>query len=51
MDKLSYKFLVNLHCIYEHKLRVYFLLDVCLSGELFTIVYEFKSGAATIKAI
>ncbi len=37
-DELSNKLLVNLHCTYKDKLRVYFLLDVCLGGELFTIL-------------
>jgi len=31
-------FLVNLIQTYKDKLRVYFLLDVCLGGELFTIL-------------
>jgi len=31
-------FLVNLIATYKDKLRVYFLLDVCLGGELFTIL-------------
>eukprot|EP00484_Ammonia_sp_Unknown_P023904 CAMPEP_0197038088 /NCGR_PEP_ID=MMETSP1384-20130603/15115_1 /TAXON_ID=29189 /ORGANISM="Ammonia sp." /LENGTH=813 /DNA_ID=CAMNT_0042468481 /DNA_START=54 /DNA_END=2495 /DNA_ORIENTATION=+ len=31
-------FLINLHQTYNDKLRVYFLLDVCLGGELFTIL-------------
>jgi len=34
------KFLVNLHATYKDKLRVYFLLDVCLGGELFTILRQ-----------
>jgi len=38
MDELSNNFLVNLHKTYKDKLRVYFLLDVCLGGELFTIL-------------
>jgi len=38
MDMMSNKFLVNLHTTYKDKLRVYFLLDVCLGGELFTIL-------------
>jgi len=31
-------FLVNLVATYKDRLRVYFLLDVCLGGELFTIL-------------
>lgn len=31
-------FLVNLITTYKDKLRVYFLLDVCLGGEMFTIL-------------
>jgi len=38
MDQMNNQFLVNLHCTYKDKLRVYFLLDVCLGGELFTIL-------------
>jgi len=38
MDQLTNQFLVNLHCTYKDALRVYFLLDVCLGGELFTIL-------------
>merc|ERR1712154_161959 len=38
MDELNNNFLVNLHKTYKDKLRVYFLLDVCLGGELFTIL-------------
>ena len=38
MDMLTNKFLVNLHTTYKDKLRVYFLLDACLGGELFTIL-------------
>ena len=38
MDELNNDFLVNLHTTYKDKLRVYFLLDVCLGGELFTIL-------------
>merc|ERR1712061_614260 len=32
------EFLVNLRGTYKDKYRVYFLLDVCLGGELFTIL-------------
>ncbi|ETO18639.1 protein kinase [Reticulomyxa filosa] len=38
MEKMYNLFLVNLHCTYKDKLRVYFLLDACLGGELFTIL-------------
>jgi len=38
MDMMHNKFLVNLHITYKDDLRVYFLLDVCLGGELFTIL-------------
>lgn len=38
MEKLNNPFLVNLRNTYRDKLRVYFLLDVCLGGELFTIL-------------
>jgi len=40
MEKMHNKFLVNLHRTYKDKLRVYFLLDVCLGGELFTILRQ-----------
>ena len=40
MEKMHNKFLVNLHCTYKDKLRVYFLLDACLGGELFTILRQ-----------
>jgi len=42
-------FLVNLIRTYKDELRVYFLLDVCLGGELFTILRrrkKFKEGTA-----
>merc|ERR1712176_1151306 len=38
MRELNNQFLVNLHKTYKDKYRVYFLLDVCLGGELFTIL-------------
>ncbi|ETO09388.1 hypothetical protein RFI_27991, partial [Reticulomyxa filosa] len=38
MEKMFNRFLVNLHCTYKDKLRIYFLLDACLGGELFTIL-------------
>jgi len=37
---MSNKFLVNLHCTYKDNFRVYFLLDACLGGELFTILRQ-----------
>jgi len=40
MEMMFNKFLVNLHTTYKDKLRVYFLLDVCLGGELFTILRQ-----------
>lgn len=36
-------FLVNLVTTYKDELRVYFLLDVCLGGELFTILRRRRS--------
>jgi len=38
MAFLNNPFLVNLRATYKDKLRVYFLLDVCLGGELFGIL-------------
>ena len=38
MQEMTNKFLVNLHETYNEPGRVYFLLDVCLGGELFTIL-------------
>jgi len=35
---LSHPFLVNLRATYKDKYKVYFLLDVCLGGELFSIL-------------
>eukprot|EP01084_Bolivina_argentea_P002326 4299_1 len=40
MQKMYNKFLVNLHKTYKDLLRVYFVLDVCLGGELFTILRQ-----------
>jgi len=40
MEKMYNKFLVNLHRTYKDTLRVYFVLDVCLGGELFTILRQ-----------
>jgi len=38
MLKMNNEFLVNLRGTFKDALRVYFLLDVCLGGELFTIL-------------
>merc|ERR1712117_459145 len=38
MEKMNTPFLVNLRGTFKDKYRVYFLLDVCLGGELFTIL-------------
>lgn len=38
MELLHNPFLVNLQGTYKDELRVYFLLDACLGGELFTIL-------------
>jgi len=38
MERLNNQFLVNLRGTFKDELRVYFLLDVCLGGELFTIL-------------
>jgi len=38
MEKMACPFLVNLRGTYKDKFRIYFLLDVCLGGELFTIL-------------
>jgi len=43
LAKLQCKFLVNLITTYKDELRVYFLLEVCLGGELFTIMRRNKS--------
>ena len=40
MDKLKHPMLVNCYATYKDKLRVYFLLDACLGGELFTILRQ-----------
>lgn len=39
---LNSKFLVNLITTYKDDFRVYFLLDVCLGGELFTIMRKYE---------
>jgi len=49
MEKMYCPFLVNLHSTYKDLLRVYFVLDVCLGGELFTILRQrryFDEGTA-----
>jgi len=43
MGMLKSKFLVNLRTTYKDQWRVYFLLDVCLGGELFTILRKMRS--------
>jgi len=43
MGLLKSRFLVNLRTTYKDKWRVYFLLDVCLGGELFTILRKMRS--------
>lgn len=43
MGMLKSRFLVNLHTTYKDQWRVYFLLDVCLGGELFTILRKMRS--------
>jgi len=40
MSLMYNRFLVNLHQTYKDLLRVYFVLDVCLGGELFTILRQ-----------
>merc|ERR1711933_635435 len=43
MQMLSNPFLVNLRATYKDEHRVYFLLEVCLGGELFTILRKMRS--------
>jgi len=43
MEVLDNKFLVNLRATYKDDFRVYFLLEVCLGGELFTILRKMRS--------
>ena len=43
MQMLDNKFLVNLKGTYKDEYRVYFLLEVCLGGELFTILRKMRS--------
>lgn len=38
MKKMRHRRLVNLYTTFKDKYRVYFLLDACLGGELFTIL-------------
>lgn len=40
MSMMNSPFLVNLITTFKDQLRVYFLLDVCLGGELFTILRQ-----------
>eukprot|EP01083_Nonionella_stella_P051968 138048_1 len=43
MQMLDNPFLVNLKATYKDEYRVYFLLEVCLGGELFTILRKMRS--------
>eukprot|EP00484_Ammonia_sp_Unknown_P012962 CAMPEP_0197072040 /NCGR_PEP_ID=MMETSP1384-20130603/209895_1 /TAXON_ID=29189 /ORGANISM="Ammonia sp." /LENGTH=782 /DNA_ID=CAMNT_0042510853 /DNA_START=136 /DNA_END=2484 /DNA_ORIENTATION=- len=43
MQMLDCPFLVNLRGTYKDEYRVYFLLEVCLGGELFTILRKMRS--------
>jgi len=43
MQVLDNQFLVNLRATYKDDFRVYFLLEVCLGGELFTILRKMRS--------
>jgi len=43
MMLMNSKFLVNLCCTFKDDWRVYLLLDVCLGGELFTILRKKRS--------
>merc|ERR1712228_98378 len=43
MQMLDNPFLVNLRATYKDEYRVYFLLEVCLGGELFTILRKMRS--------
>merc|ERR1719461_1411576 len=43
MQMLNNPFLVNLRATYKDEHRVYFLLEVCLGGELFTILRKMRS--------
>jgi len=53
MELLHSPFLVNLQATYRDKYRVYFLLDVCLGGELFTLLRKrryFNEGTSRFYA-
>merc|ERR1719378_900496 len=43
MAMLDNAFLVNLRATYKDEYRVYFLLEACLGGELFTILRKMRS--------
>merc|ERR1711972_512971 len=43
MSMLDNPFLVNLRATYKDEYRVYFLLEACLGGELFTILRKMRS--------
>lgn len=43
MQMLNSKFLVNLRGTFKDTWRIYFLLDVCLGGELFTVLRKMRS--------
>jgi len=43
MSRMSNPFLVNLRGTFKDERRVYFLIDVCLGGELFTILRRNKN--------
>lgn len=43
MQMLNSKFLVNLRKTYKDTWKIYFLLDVCLGGELFTVLRKMRS--------
>lgn len=43
MELMNNRFLVNLRRTYKDEWRVYFLVDVCLGGELFTILRRKRS--------
>eukprot|EP01083_Nonionella_stella_P054990 145156_1 len=38
MAGLQHEFLLNLHCTFQDKDYVYFLMDACLGGEMFTVL-------------
>lgn len=43
MMRMNHPFLVNLRGTFKDNLRVYFLIDVCLGGELFTLLRRHKN--------